>query len=131
MDTTTDNLSQPFWAAAARHTLVRPRCKHCGASFFTPQIACPKCNSEDWQWAQSTGLGSIYSKSTVHKAPGPEFKLPYVLAIVQLDEGWNMLSNIVDVAPQDVRIGMRVKVVFQPGPSGALIPLFAPDGNRT
>lgn len=105
-------LTQPFWDAAVRHVLVRQQCNACGTSFFTPQIAFCKCHSEDWQWATSSGKGTLYSATRVYKAPVPNFPVPYALAIVELDEGWNMLSNVVNTPPSEVSIGMRVKVVF-------------------
>lgn len=125
-DASPDCLTRPFWQAATQHQLVRPVCDACGRNFFTPQIACPNCHSERWSWRDSSGLGTIYSKSTVQRAPGPEFEVPYVLAIVALDEGWTMLSNIVHGPPEQVRIGMRVRVTFlnalgEPGP-----PMFEP-----
>ena len=125
---TPTNLTKPFWDAAARHVLVRQQCNACGTSFFTPQIACCKCHSQDWQWAASSGKGTIYSVTRVHKAPVPDFPVPYALAIVALDEGWSMLSNVVNAPLQDVCIGMRVKVVFQRDWEGLSVPEFEPDG---
>ena len=118
-----DTFTRPFWDAAAQHRLVRPVCRDCGTNFFTPQIACPRCHSERWAWEDSSGRGAIYSKSTVHKAPAPDFPVPYVLAIVALDEGWGMLSNIVNCPPSRVQIGMRVRVAFK-GPVGNPSPPF-------
>ena len=125
-DASPDSLTRPFWEAAAQHRLVRPVCDSCGTNFFTPQIACPRCHGESWSWQRSSGQGVVYSQSTVHRAPGPEFAVPYVLAIVALDEGWHMLSNIVHCPHESVRIGMRVRVAFphavgEPGP-----PMFEP-----
>ncbi len=124
---TPTSLTQPFWDAAARHVLVRQQCNVCGTSFFTPQIACCKCQSEDWQWATSSGQGTLYSVTRVYKAPVPDFPVPYALAIVALDEGWNMLSNVVNGPVEDVFIGMRVKVVFQRTWEGFQVPEFEPD----
>ena len=120
-------LTQPFWDAAARHVLVRQQCNSCDTSFFTPQIACPKCHSEDWQWATSSGRGTIYSVTRVYKAPVPDFPVPYALAIVSLDEGWTMLSNVVNWPVEKVAIGMRVKLVFQRTWEGLEVPEFEPD----
>lgn len=88
-------LTAPFWAAAARHELVRPVCRECGRNFFTPQIACPACLSEDWAYEPSTGRGRVYSATVVHRAPGPGFTVPFGLGIVDLDEGWSMLVTLV------------------------------------
>jgi uncharacterized OB-fold protein len=88
-------LTAGFWAAARRRTLVRPVCDACGHSFFTPQIACPRCLSEAWSYVPSSGRGVVYSATVVHRAPYPGFEPPYELAIVDLEEGWSMLSEIV------------------------------------
>lgn len=88
-------LTAEFWAAAARHELVRPVCRDCGRSFFTPQIACPACLSEIWTYEASSGRGRVYSATLVHKAPGPDFTVPFGLGIVDLDEGWSMLATLV------------------------------------
>ncbi len=88
-------LTAEFWAAATRHELVRPVCRDCGRSFFTPQVACPACLSENWTYEPSTGRGRVYSATMVHKAPGPGFAVPFGLGIVDLDEGWSMLATLV------------------------------------
>src|SRR4051812_14500897 len=106
-------LTLPFWEAAKRHALVRPVCSMCGTNFFTPQIACPKCLSEKWVWEESRGEGQIYSAAVVHKPPYPGIEVPYVFAIVRLDEGWNMVANILNCNPHDAKIGTRVRVNWQ------------------
>jgi uncharacterized OB-fold protein len=120
-------LTRPYWDAAAKHKLIRPQCSSCGASFFSPQIACPKCTSEQWTWEPSSGRGVIYSASTVHKPPHPGIAVPYVFAVVVMDEGWNILSNIVHCRPEDVKPGMRVKVNWERRIGGYTIPCFEPD----
>jgi uncharacterized OB-fold protein len=120
-------LTQPFWDAAARGVLVRPVCDRCGASFFTPQVCCPSCLSEQWSWVQSAGRGAVYSATVCHRAPEPGFDVPYVLAIVDLDEGWDMLSNVVGCAPAEVAIGMRVRVAWESLGDGIVLPVFEPD----
>lgn len=103
-----DELTSSFWAAARNGTLVRPVCGDCGRNFFSPQIACPGCLSENWSYEPSSGRGTVYSVTVVHKAPSPEFEVPYALAVVELDEGWSMLANLVDSAP----IGTAVEVTW-------------------
>lgn len=120
-------LTRPFWESAARGRLVRPLCPSCGSSFFPPQICCPRCLSEDWTWAESSGRGSIYSYTVCHRAPEPGFELPYVLAIVDLEEEWSMLSNIVGCSPETVRIGMTVTVTWQRLDGEVVLPVFEPD----
>src|SRR5207245_2583661 len=74
-----NGLTAGFWSAAARRELVRPVCRDCGRSFFTPQIACPRCLSENWAYETSCGRGVVYSSTTVHKAPSPDFSVPFGL----------------------------------------------------
>jgi uncharacterized protein len=130
-DTPDKVFTRPFWEAAAQHRLVRPVCKKCGTNFFTPQIACPRCHSEDWSWEDSSGRGVIYSKSIVYKAPAPGFAVPYVLAIVALEEGWHMLTNIINCPPDQVQIGMRVRVTFQRPAGESSPPLFEPEARAS
>ncbi len=122
-------LTRPFWEAAREGVLVRPVCDRCGRSFFTPQIACPFCGSLRWTYVPSTGRGAVYSHTTVHRAPGPEFTPPYVVAVVDLDEGWSMLTNVVGCDPAAVAIGMRVEVTwrrFPQEPARPPLPAFRP-----
>lgn len=89
-------LTGEFWAAVNRHELVRPVCRDCGRNFFTPQIACPACLSENWSYQPSSGRGRVYSATVVHKASTPGVAVPFRLGIVDLDEGWSMLAHLVD-----------------------------------
>lgn len=89
------SLTEEFWAAADRRELVRPVCRDCGRNFFTPQIACPQCLSENWTYEPSSGRGRVYSATVVHKASTPGVEVPFHLGIVDLDEGWSMLTTLV------------------------------------
>lgn len=92
----TQHLTAEFWAAAQRRELVRPVCGDCRRSFFTPQIACPHCLSENWSYEPSSGRGRVYSATVVHKASTPGIDVPFRLGIVDLEEGWSMLAHLVD-----------------------------------
>ena len=117
-----------FWAGVDRGELLRPVCGNCGWSFFTPQVVCPFCGGERWGYEPSAGRGTVYSFTVVHRPPEPAFEAPYVLAIVDVAEGWHLLTWIVDCPASEVRIGMEVQVRFVPGPDGAPLPAFAPCG---
>jgi uncharacterized OB-fold protein len=119
-------LTAEFWAAARRHELVRPRCHSCGTSFFTPQIACPACLSEDWSYTPSSGRGTVYSATVVHRAPFPGLQTPYQVGIVDLEEGWSMLTNIVDSDAAPVAIGTPVEVAFVDVDAELTLPAFRP-----
>lgn len=124
-------VTAPFWDACARGVLMHPRCDDCERAFFPPHLACPHCRAVSWSWAESAGLGEIYSFSIVHRAPQPGFALPYVIAVVDLDEGFELMTNIVGTEPNSVRIGQRVRVAWH-DEGGAVLPAFGPDegGNR-
>jgi uncharacterized OB-fold protein len=89
------DLTTPFWLAAQEGRLVRPVCDRCGRSFFTPQVMCPGCGSGEWEYRTSTGRGRVYSHSVVFRGPDETWAVPYVLAIVDLEEGWRMLTRLV------------------------------------
>src|SRR5947199_7447712 len=105
-------LTQPFWDAARAGRFILPQCNACGRHFFRPEVACTHCFATDWQWVEASGRGTLYSYSIVHRAPAPGFAVPLVLAIVDLDEGPAMMSNLVGCADGDIRIGMKLRVRF-------------------
>jgi uncharacterized OB-fold protein len=105
-----------------------PRCEACGKFHFYPRPVCPNCASARIAWAQASGRGEVYSHSTVHRAPSPAFKddVPYVIAIVKTDEGPHLLSRVVGIAPESVKIGMRIRVKMHVKGESAL-PVFEPE----
>jgi len=105
---------------------VLPRCEDCGKFHFYPRPVCPHCQGARIAWAEASGGGAVYSHSTVHRAPGPAFKndVPYVIAIVKTDEGPHLLSRVVGVSPEAVRIGMRLRVRLEKVAGGDLLPVF-------
>jgi uncharacterized OB-fold protein len=96
----------------------RPVCNTCGHNFFTPSLVCPECLSQDWSYRESHGRGVVYSHTTVFRGPDDSWPVPYVLAIIDVDEGWTMLSRlIVDPPDESVPgslIGVPVRVTFVP-----------------
>lgn len=119
-------LTGPFWAAVEAGTLVRPVCGACGQSFFSPQAVCPHCQFSTWSYEPSSGLGEVYSHTTIHRSPAPEFEPPYVVADIEVEEGWRLFSWIVNCDPEEVYIGMPVGVCFVHGADGQLLPGFQP-----
>lgn len=124
-------VTRPFWEAAADESLVRPVCDDCGKNFFIPQIACPACHGESWSYRESSGRGVVSTFTVVHRAPTEDHTPPYVVAVVDLEEGWYMMSNIVDCDPDSVRIGDPVTVRFRPRADGVVLPVFAPSGEAS
>jgi uncharacterized OB-fold protein len=124
-------LTEEFWARARDHVLVRPRCNGCGTSFFTPQIACPSCLSEDWEYVPSSGRGTVYSATVVHRAPFPGLATPYQVAVVDLEEDWSMLTNIVEAPVSPTPIGTQVEVAWIDVDAELTLPAFRPVGGAT
>jgi uncharacterized OB-fold protein len=121
-----NELNAVFWDGCNRGELLVQECQRCGERFFVPEAICPACRSYDWQWRPSEGAGSIYSYTVVHRSFRADLPSPYVVAAIEMDDGWTMMSNIVGCSPDDVRIGMRVDVEFTPGTDGQRLPRFAP-----
>lgn len=118
--TITVDESPQFWAATERGELLVPRCDACGRFSWPPRPFCPLCGSQDTvSLIPATGTGTVYSFTIVRKARGAFRELtPYVVAYVELDEGPRILSNIIGVDPESVRIGARVQVTFDLHPDG-------------
>jgi uncharacterized protein len=104
-----------------------PRCNSCGQFWFPPSQRCRHCLSTDFAWCETSGRGRIYSFVVYHRVYHPAFAddVPYVVAIIALDEGPRLLSNIVGTAWDQVRCDMRVRAVFEDGDSGVTLPKFA------
>ncbi|MGI9601092.1 MAG: Zn-ribbon domain-containing OB-fold protein [Acidimicrobiales bacterium] len=117
-------LSQPFWDGCAEGVLRVQQCGQCGELVFVPRPMCPACQSDDLAWIDSTGLGEVYSYTVVHRPPSPAFEVPYVVAIVELEEGWYLLSNVIDCDPGDVTVGAPVTAVFDPVDPAITLPQF-------
>jgi len=128
-----DSLTEPYWASASRGELSFPRCVACDQHHFYPRPACPNCGGEELMWDPVSGHGTIYSYSVVHRAPGPDFAddVPYVIAIVKSAEGPHLLTRIIDIEPERVRVGMDVSVHFVQLPDNMQLPVFSSAGGDT
>ncbi|MDF3839927.1 Zn-ribbon domain-containing OB-fold protein [Cupriavidus basilensis] len=120
--------SQPYWNAARERKLLIRRCKACEALHFMPRHLCPECWSDELEWVQSAGTGSVHSFTIIRRASMPAFndKVPYVVAMIELDEGPRMVANIVGDNALSVSIGDRVEVTFEERGDGAMVPQFQP-----
>lgn len=122
--------SRAFWDACNRRELTYQRCGACGHVQFYPRALCTACQSKGLEWQVSAGRGTVYTFTVNHRAPTPAFKVeaPYVIALVDLDEGFRMMLNVVNCPPEEVAIGMPVQITFEPrGENGEqLIPQAEP-----
>lgn len=123
-------VSRPFWEACARHELLVQRCTDCGRLTFVPQAFCRHCLSRSLEWTPSGGRGELYSYTVVWRPQTPAFETPYVVGIVRLDDGYDMLTNIVGCDPEKVRVGMRVRADWDDRKPGVTLPVFRPDDDE-
>ncbi len=108
-----DAESSEFYEGARRHELMLMRCRSCGAWRLPSRPRCPDCWSTDTEWARANGKGTLYSFGVMHqKFPGFEGETPYQYAIVELDEGPRIVSNVVGVPPEELCVDMRLQAVF-------------------
>jgi uncharacterized protein len=113
-----------FWQGADEGKLVLQKCGGCGAWCHIPQPMCPQCHSVERRWAEVSGRGRVYSWVTYHESPHPAFKAPYSVVLVELEEGMRIVSNLVDVRPDEIEIGMPVEVTFDKVAEGVVLPKF-------
>ena len=120
--------AQPFWEATRSKLLELPYCTSCRAFFWYPRDVCPRCLSEEIEWRPASGHATVYTCSTMTKPAHPSLadRVPYVVALVDLDEGPRMMTNIVGCEPDDVTIGMSVQVAWEALPDGRHLPVFEP-----
>lgn len=122
----------PFWAATVEGRLSVQCCRACGTHIFYPRLVCPSCMSDELDWITCTGRGLVYSFTIVRRAP-PAFadRVPYVVALIELEEGPRMMSWVRTPDVDGVRIGMPVVVDFEAVSEDVALPVFVPaEGSR-
>jgi uncharacterized OB-fold protein len=120
--------TRPFWEATKQHELRYQVCNDCGGVVFYPRRHCPHCMSMKLSWKVSRGEGAIYTYTIIRQIGHPAFRelAPYVVAWIDLEEGFRMVSNVVGVDVDDVHIGQRVRVTWEDQDDGVSLPLFTP-----
>jgi len=121
--------SERFWRACREGRLEISRCRACGWYVHPPRPVCPRCHGRDLGWERTSGTGTVVSYTVNHQRWMPTMEVPYVIALVELTEqaGLRLTTNLVGCAPDDVRIGMPVRVRFEPVSDEIALPLFEPD----
>jgi uncharacterized OB-fold protein len=122
-----DNVTTPYWEACSRGELIIQRCPSCGERQFYPRAMCKTCG-ETPEWETASGRGTVHTYTIIRQNYSKPFRelLPYVVAIVELEEGVRMMGNVLDVAPEDVRIGMPVEVTFEQAGENIGVPFWRP-----
>jgi len=117
---------KPFFDAAKRHELVVQRCRGCGVHRFPAREICSSCLSREAEWVKVSGAGEIFSYNVMHQVYHPGFadEVPYAVVVVKLQEGAKMNSNLKGIAPDAIKIGMPVRVVFEDVSDEVTLPKF-------
>jgi len=120
--------SKEFWTGCKVHELRFQKCKDCGHIRWPASMICPLCYSRDTQWIVASGKGKVYTFVVYHVAYHPGFKddVPYVVAVVELEEGPHLLTNIVGCKPDEVRCDMPVEVTWEDITEEFSLPQFRP-----
>lgn len=119
---------KPFWDGCKKHELRFQKCQACGHVRWPPSILCPECHQKETQWIIAGGHGTLYTYAVYHIAYHPGFAndIPYVVAIVELDEGPHLLTNIIDCRPREISCGMNVIVAWEDVTPDITLPKFKP-----
>ena len=123
-----DAESAPFWAGTRRRKLLFRQCNSCGRNHFYPRAACPHCWSEQCEWRAAAGTGRIFSYTVIHHNDSLPFRemLPYIVVLVDLDEGVRVTANLVECTPEVVHVGMAVQVIYEDITAEVTLPQFRP-----
>ena len=125
---TPDESTQPFWDGTRQGRLRIRRCLDCGRAHFYPRPFCPTCWSQRVDWEDASGEATLYTYSVVYQNDLPPFpeRIPYVAAVVDLEEGPRMMTNVVDCPLEDLRVGMPLEVTFRQETEEITLPVFRP-----
>jgi uncharacterized protein len=122
------DVSAPFWEATRTGTYLLQWCTTCQLPVFFPRAVCPRCLTDTLEWRPASGRGTVYAVTVEHHAMDPRMadRVPFAVALIDLDEGVRVMSNVVNCAPEDVRVGQAVTMVWEPLPDGRQLALFEP-----
>ncbi|WP_460873737.1 Zn-ribbon domain-containing OB-fold protein [Paralcaligenes ginsengisoli] len=114
--------TEPFWQACADGFLTYQCCSTCGHVQFYPRTVCVRCHNSALEWKKSNGTGSVHTFTIVHRAPSAPFKpdVPYAITLIDLDEGFRIMANMLECSLDAIYIGMRVDIGFECRGDGAI-----------
>lgn len=117
-----------YWAGCKRHELLIQRCIDCDATQFYPRSLCTQCSGRNLQWVRTSGRATLVTFTIVHRAVSQAYtgEVPYVVALVRLEEGPTMMTNVVSYAAVKLQIGMSLVVVFDDWTDEVTVPKFRP-----
>jgi uncharacterized protein len=125
---TPDPETQPYWDAAREGRLLVRRCRPCDRAYFYPRDFCPTCWSDDVEWVEASGRATLYTWSVVHRNDLPPWgeRVPYVAAVVDLEEGPRMMTNVEGCDLAALKVGMALQVDFRKETDEITVPVFRP-----
>jgi uncharacterized OB-fold protein len=121
-------LTRPYWEGAQAGKLRLQHCLACANTWHPPSPACTACGALDFEWRDATGRGRVHSYIIVREAldPSLETRLPLVIALIRLDEGPLLISNILGCDPEQVSVEMPVEIDWEPLTAEIVLPQFRP-----
>jgi uncharacterized OB-fold protein len=119
----------PLLEGFAEDRLRLPTCDSCGHAHLYPRARCPRCGSVVMTWREASGSARLASWSTVHRAPSPDFsaEVPYIVALVTLEEGPQLMARLAETEPAELRLGLPLALRFATLPGGERMPVFVPE----
>lgn len=125
---TIEDETRPFWEGTRAGKLLLRSCTACGAVHYYPRPFCPTCWSDDVEWVEAVGRATLYTHSTVHMNDLPPFgeRVPYVAAVVELEEGPRMMTEVIDCPVEDLAVGMALELTFRELTDEVTIAIFRP-----
>ena len=119
-------LEQPYFDGCREGELRLQTCNHCHRAQFYPRVLCSHCGHDDLSWQPASGLGVVASFTVARRAVSQAFEAPYVIALIDLEEGVRLMSHVVDVDPDAVTVGLPVTVAFEAWSEDVTMPIFKP-----
>ena len=122
-------LTKPFWDGLSEGKLRLQHCKDCGKYQYPAETFCFHCGSQNVEWKDASGRGEVHTFITVHQRYHPAFAdlIPYNVSVVELAEGPRLVTNVESIAPDDVRIGMPVRIAPRKESNGQYAVVFERD----
>lgn len=125
--------SAPFWQGCQDQKLLLQYCTVCGTHQFYPRVICANCMSEQLEWREASGRGTVETYTVVTRAVSEAYAadVPYVIALITLEEGPRMMSNVIGCDVESVKCGVAVEVVFERWSAEITMPKFQPVGRQS
>ncbi|MBI1800958.1 MAG: Zn-ribbon domain-containing OB-fold protein [Chloroflexi bacterium] len=125
-----DPVTKPYWDSVKAHAMQLQKCAQCGKFIFYPRAVCPHCFSRDLRWTPVSGRGTVYGFSISYQKGMPAFgaEAPYTVAVVELEEGVRMMTNLIGIEPDPnkIKVGMPVVVQYDDVTEAITLPKFKP-----